>query len=321
MDTEDFANSASWISTKVLRDTADLKQSVKKTIHRKSASVLPNSLPVPVMANASVIAEKNLTPKGSHQRFNTVSFENVQGFKPLVNDSHMQDKKCLHQIARLNQEILILSGELKQANEVISQLSMKIVEMNAKHTQHLQALQERHEQKLKRNQQEIEFLIKSCESYKNAGLEKAENEFKAILNKQQESFDAKIKTQERNHYEEIYRKESELKQHVSVLRQHFIETISNLKSKFVEELDYVESKYKNKIQIIMNFQRKSSGYCEVDEEGSTIVEIESDKAKVKDLHENLDEDFSNYFREKLLKEEEQHQNFEFTIMKLLNQLK
>jgi hypothetical protein len=317
MDTEEFTPSSGWISTKALRDTADLKKSVQKVAHRKCASVLPESFSA---SSASICnPPKASTPKGCHQRFNTTSLELSQPAKPNDHDS-IGEKRYLHQLAKLNQEIVILSGELKHANELISQLSEKLAEQNTKHAHHLQALQERHEQKTKKGQQEVEFLISSFERYKAAELDKMAQEYRRSLEEMENRFEAKEKDREMYFAEEMNKKDCDHKQHLRMLKHHFIEMISNLKSKFVEELEEVETKYKGKIQGIRNYQRKSTVSCEADEESSTMPEIESEKAKIKTMPDNIYEDVSNYFKEKIISDEH-HLKFEHSVMKLLNQLK
>lgn len=281
MEPDDFVNSSSWISTKALREAADIKKTVKSTAHRKSASVLPPTLEI--LALAPTVLELNASnpPKASHQRNNTASLDNLQSPRPFGSDFSHIEKKYLYQISRLNQEIQILSDQLKQANDLISHLSQKLTETTSKHTLHLQALQERHEQKLKRSRQDIELLLSSSESYRNNEIKKITAEHRQEISKQQETYENRLIMQEQHYCEEFSKKDNEHRQHVCMLRKHFIDMINSLKCKFLEELDYVQSKYKNKIRFILDLQSKSKG-CEVDDEGSTVVEMDFERTRQKD---------------------------------------
>lgn len=149
-------------------------------------------------------------------------------------------------------------------------------------------------------------------------MERLEEESRLALEKQKEGFEEKISRQERWFCEEVRRKESEQKQQMAAFKQHFVEMIMELKNKFMEELECVESRYKSRIQLILSLQRKSTG-MEADEEGSTVLDVEFDKGRMKDAVEQGDEESSSYFRDKTTRN--QQRDIDFTIMQLLNQLK
>ncbi|OMJ92207.1 hypothetical protein SteCoe_5082 [Stentor coeruleus] len=318
MEPDDFDNSSSWISTKALREAADIKKAVKSAFHRKSASVLPPTSQILAIPPVTIEIPLSNQPKVAHHRYNTTCLDNIQSPRPAGNEFSFTEKKYQLQISRLNEEIQILSEQLKQANEIISQLSQKINEQISKHTLHLQALQERHEQKLKRCHQEIEFLISSSETYRNNEIDKLCEKHRIELSKQQDFFENKIFLEEQHCLEELNKRENDHKSQMNMVRRYFIDMMTGMKTKFLEELEYIQNKYKNKIYFIKNLHRKSGG-CEVDEEGSTVGEVDFEKTRQKE--HGFSEENSACSKDQILLKIPQGQNdIDSSIMQLLNQL-
>ena len=224
MDLEEFSNSCSWISTKALREAADLKLSIKTSFHRKSASEIPTPTKLPALACASCSISAVQTPKNLAS-WNMSSFENTSCQKSFNFDIFPTDKKYLLQIQRLNQEIQILSEQLKESNDLVKQLTGKLAECNSKHALNLQALQERHEQKLKRNQKELELILKSSNYFEHSEVQKLTHEFHLALEKQQSEFEVHVKMIEKRYNEGFYQKELEFKEKENLLRQNFMTVI------------------------------------------------------------------------------------------------
>ena len=324
MNIEELNESSSWISINALRNAADIKKSIKLGMHRKSASALPNLPPKSAKPSPEVTKVVNIIPKSNHQRFNTASLENYQiNLSPEVSFSE-PEKKYNQIFSKLNEEIVILSEQLKQANSTISSLTIKLNESNNKHSFHIQALQERHEQKLKRNQHENELILSSIKASHKQELENTRTFFQQELSKQQESFQNYYKSQEQNFFDELENKNKKHYQQIAIQKQHFIEIITNLKKQFDEELEFIQNKYKNKIELLKDIQeRNRSSERGFEEEGSTIIELDLEKSKNKDHLEPHGECNSlNSSQDKKYKQSaNDHRSFDSIIMNLLNQLK
>jgi hypothetical protein len=258
MELEEFSNSCSWISTKALREAADIKFSIKTSYHRKSASEIPTPTKLPCVPSSNTTLSAAQTPKNQIS-WNTSLLENTSYQKSFNFDIFPQDKKYITQIQRLNEEIQILSEQLKEANELIKTLTVKLSECNSKHALHLQALQERHEQKLKRNQKELELILHSSSSFSHSEIQKVTTEFHQALEKQQNDFESHLNMLEKRYSEDLSLKEAEFAEKESLLRQNFMTVILNMKEKFIEDLQDVKTKYKEKLKLLSNVHRRMSG--------------------------------------------------------------
>lgn len=254
MELEEFSNSSSWISTKALREAADLKISIKTSFHRKSASEIPTPTKLPCLPSSSSTFCLAQTPK-NHSSWNTSSLENTSQ-KSFNFDFFQPDKKYQQHILRLNEEIQILSDQLKQANELVKNLNEKLTETISKHVLHIQALQERHEQKLKRNQKELELILHSSNTVNHNELQKISNEFHCALERQQNEFESLMEVQEKRFKDEFEKRELEFKEKEKSLRQNFMTVIVDLKQKFIQELQEVKLKYKGKIKFLSTLRKK-----------------------------------------------------------------
>ena len=296
MESENLYHSSSWISTIALREAADIKQEIKSTATLKSSqfsSELLNTKKLP----SHISKTSSSSPKAIHHRFNSNALEFFNSFENSESESTGGNKRALCKISRLNEEIQILSEQLKIANETISGLTDKITEINSKHALHIQALQERHEQKIKRLHQELEFVLSSSQNYKKTEIDKITNEHQMELDTQQEVFQEKFSFQEMEFTKELEKKDVEYQQKMNSMKYSFMGMITKLKSKFLEELNYVESKYKMKIKFIKKFRKKYGSIAECDEEGSTIAEMESEKSRGKDCDSSLQAFFENSMKD------------------------
>ena len=229
METEDLNQSSSWISTIALRNAADLKKSLKRSFHHKSASVtsspLSKSYKTALDLHPSILSQKS-----THQRFNTSCIEDIKSAK--ISEPDVSEKKYFHTISKLNQEIFILSDLLKQAYMIISNLNERLNDSSAKHVIHLQAIQERHEQKLKKTKNDIENLLESEKKAKTAEIERIKCEHSVDVCKIQEFYEKKMNKQQKLLIEEVEKKESDHKKQFESFKQHVLEVIHSLKIKF-----------------------------------------------------------------------------------------
>ena len=101
MELEEFSNSCSWISTKALREAADIKLSIKTSFHRKSASEVPTPTKLPGAGSASCSISAVQTPK-NQASWNMSSLENTSCQKSFNFDIFPTEKKYLLQVQRIN---------------------------------------------------------------------------------------------------------------------------------------------------------------------------------------------------------------------------
>ena len=325
MDTEELNESSSWISTIALRNAADIKKLIKSNLHRKSASVLPSGIPVPLHLTPETTKVMELLPKPSHQRCNTTSLDKTNSNTTIESDITGFEKKYLSKITRLNEEIAILSEQLKQSYKIITDLSHKLNESNGKHAVHLQALQERHEQKMKKNQQEIEFLLASSKKNQKNEIEKIKVKSREELEGMKQSFLHKFKVQKKEFYEELEKKDQDYNKQITQQKQHFVEMILDLRNRFIEELEYVQLKYQKKLKKFKaEVSRRSENFDkEFDEDGSTVLELDSEKGRNRQItDQTLEEDILECFNEKkYVVKLKSYRDIDESIINLLKQLK
>lgn len=258
MELEDIEMNNSWIPVKAIRNAADIKSTFRTSTHRKTVSSPPETPP----HHISRVKENRLSSVfGSsinlHTRYNTAS---IDSFQPSVThelDSSLLERKYSSIISRLNEEIMILGNQLKHSNTIISELTKKLNEINNKHAQHIQALQERHEQKMRRNKQELDYIIQEMNSrnmkHVNQSLEQA-------LKKAHEEFQNEIYEKSKVYQEELENNNYEHKKQVNILKSHCLGIVAELKERFVDELEKVEEEYKEKIMRLKKRYNKKKSY-------------------------------------------------------------
>lgn len=325
METEDLDESSSWISTIALRNAADIKKIIKSNLHRKSASALPSEISIPLHIFPEITKGVELLLKPSHQRYNTTSLEKINSSITVESDNTGLEKKYLSKVTRLNEEIAILSEQLRQAYKIISRLSHNLNQINNKHALHLQAIQERHEQKMKKNQQEIEFLLASSKKNQKIEIEKLKVKSNEELEGLKMSFSNKFKAQEKDFFEEIEKKDQNYSKQITQQKYHFVEMIMDLRNKFIEELEYVQLKYKKKLHRFKEeVSKRSENYDkEFDEDGSTVLEVDFDRGRNRQItDQTLEEDVLGCFNErKYVLKLKNYRDIDDSIRNLLKQLK
>jgi hypothetical protein len=287
MDIEDFEAPNSWISVRALRDAANIRSSLQRSTQRKVSSPRQSS-----PQQASKPSPKLSSPRGYSQtrytRYNTNSIESFQPTAQSELEIYLIEKKYAVIISRLNQEITILSSQLKQSNNIIAQLSHKLNEINHKHALHIQALQERHEQEIKRKNHDMEYYLKEIDNYptRNTTNENSNN-----LNHIKHRIQSEILEQKKIFQEEIEKNNFEQKKQTNILEDRCLNFINSLKDKFLEELEYLENKHKQELISINNKQEIHNRYSSISGQDEKIL-FEEDESEVEE--DKTDNFFNNH---------------------------
>ena len=211
-----------------------------------------------------------------HSRYNTATLDII----PVSSDiSESSEKKYINNISRLNEEILIMSSQLKQANETVAVLTNKLNESNSKHALHLQSLHERHEQKIRRNRQDMENLLKEINSKSpNLALEKIILEKNLEIELQKRKFQEKIEEMSKRFESQLEAKENQHKVQLEMLKNQFVGIIGSMKEKFFEQIGKLNEEYDKNVKKI----RKNSDLlenCESYSEEETVLDADIDKIR------------------------------------------
>ena len=300
MDLEENLNlSNSWIPVKALRSAADIKETLKKGTHRKTASSpsgspSKNAISVEVKANSPT--SNTIHFNSLHSRYNTATLDII----PVQQDlSDSLEKKYINNISRLNEEILIMSSQLKQANETIANLTQKLNDSNGKHALNLQSLHERHEQKIRRNRQDMDNLLKEVHlKSPTLALEKIILEKNLELEMQKRKFQEKIDSMSKQFESQIETKDLQHRKQIETLKDNFLEVVLSLKGRFFEEIEKLNKRQKN--DIFKAYKEMEIITCY---EVNDIKDKEEDKAERLKFVDN-DKDF------KRKKEEDKPDNFQ-----------
>lgn len=230
MDIEDIYTPDNWIPVKALREAANPKFSVLFKGHRKTASSPPGT-PCSKLCKSLGKFSSACTSVNLHSRYNTASIESMNHCIPNDCESRPKNKQFLILIKKLNEEIMILSSQLRQSNEVISYLTSKLSEVNKRHVIHLQAIQERHEQKMRRNKQDFEAFLKEINKTSKEPVQKFEEINKMLQN-------------------ELEISNFEFHRQVNWLKQFCVTIVSEVKEKFDQDLAEIKKAYKEKLKTL-----------------------------------------------------------------------
>ena len=228
MDIEDIDIPNPWIPIKALREAADPKSSLRAT-HRKTASS-PPSTPTSQLYKSIGKLSSACSSINLHTRYNTATIDSFNHIQAEI-DNFKTESKFSDLVRRLNEEILILSNQLRQSNEIISNLTQRLNDQSKRHVMQLQALQERHEQKMRKNKKDFEFYLSQLtEKFlpDKQNLEKS-SELNKILK------------------EEIESNSLEFQRQIDWLKQFCIKVITEIKAKYDEDLIRIRAKCKDKI--------------------------------------------------------------------------
>lgn len=214
-----------------------------------------------------------------HQKYHGSLFEfNLIEKDPI--EVQPMDKKYLNNINRLNQEMQIMSTQLKQAHETISMLTNKLNETNHRHTIQIQELHERHEQKIAKIKTDIDKLYAQATNKSlNNSLQKIIMEKNFEIEEQQKIFNDKINCMTEQFQKQLKFKEKEHSVKISTLKGQFLEVIQELKEKFLNEIEGLQKKYKTEVEQVKEAMKvlgsKEAGASE--SEISTAIEIDHEK--------------------------------------------
>lgn len=243
--------------------------------HRKVASS-PNSSPYKELIPSEIRAN---SPKNYPLSFNTLHSKyqtaHDQSIK-LPFQASSPRKKYLNSIHRLNQEIQIMSTQLKQAHETISILTCQLNEINHKHAQHIQEIHERHEQKITKLRNDIEKLFNYKGISTQTSIHKIIMEKNSELEEQQQSFRGKLAELDREYGKRLKTKEKEHSEQIKTLKRQFLDVVEELKDKFFIEIQEIQGGFRKEVEKVREAM-KVIGEGSSDSEVSTALEVEQEK--------------------------------------------
>ena len=206
---------------------------MRSDVHKKKLTITNQYSDIEVQNN-----EKILTPQSSCSNFTS----SLYGFffpGRKTSDSEMNPlnaKKIF--TSRLNQEIQILSSELRQSNDLAAFLNQKLVENNEKNEADLEELKKNYEKQLNSCKNDFE---NKCKAF---SLEIKDLKEKLIqeTSRLKTSFDAEIENKEKTFNETMEKVNFEHKKQLLSLENHFIEIIMEMNTKFVNEIERLSCK-------------------------------------------------------------------------------
>ena len=281
MDLEENLNiSNSWIPVRALRNAADIKDSLKKGYHRKtasspSASPSKNSISVEVKANSPTT--NTIQFNSLHSRYNTASLE----LYPVPFDfPESTEKKYINNITRLNEELQIMSNQLKQAHETIASLTKKLNDSNGQHAMHLQSLHERHEQKMRRNKQDMDNLVKEFNiKSPNLALEKIILEKNLEIEVQKRRFQEQVDEMNRRFDERLGYQDRVNREQIQMLKDQFLDVVVRMKNKFCKDIESLQAEFRLEVDRVQtsfdNLQQAPQEVQDLEDDFQIIEELSS----------------------------------------------
>lgn len=248
-----------------------------RNYHRKVASSpyaspVKDSIPTEIPANSPKSHPKSFN--FSHSKYH--ESQDLTGFD--VNAGKSSKKKLLKNVQRLNQEIQIMSSQLRLANETITVLTNQLNEVNHKHAMQVQEIHERHEQKLSKMKSDVDKLLQFKGISNKNQVDEIIIEKDLELARQQKKFNENIASV-REEYEKIAREnEFRHKDQVKTLKQQFVDVVDELKDKFFNEIKDIQYRYKVEVDRAKEEMQKLKEFNS-ESEGSTALEIENMKEK------------------------------------------
>jgi hypothetical protein len=265
----DFNNSSlddSSNYTKVWKNSAENKLALKPTTRRSNLSASSESIFSPVKTNDKTIFDLSGNTEHMNNLCNFYRAENTGPiFTSRFNDSAVP-KKPLSIVSKLNDEILLLSEELKQANEVISCLNKKLIESDAANEDIVKNLKTDHELQIAKLHQD--FQQQSSAISNNIRL--LEKQHSLEISKLKQNFQYQIDQKNISHELIIDKIVCDHKKQMLLLENQFIEVIINLNHKFIKEIESLSNSYTSIIKPI-KIDGTGTLYSDKDsEDGSTL---------------------------------------------------
>lgn len=258
-------------------------KSHRKTISSPGESPYKDSIPTEIKANSPI--SYPLKFNSLHQKYQDTSGESLSIEKD-TSDSQSLDKKYINNINRLNQEMQIMSNQLKQANETIAILTVRLAETNNRHAIHIQELHERHEQKITKLKSDLEKLFSQASTKPcSSTLQKIIMEKNFELEGQQKKFNEKLHIITEMHEKQLKYRDKEHSSKITILKKQFLDVIQELKDKFLSEIEDLQTKYQGEVEQMKEaLKMLNSKEGPSDSEISTAIEIDHEKNK---HHESL----------------------------------
>ena len=287
---ENYKPHNSWMRAKLQRSTTALTGNFeldhKKMISSPNESPCKESIPTEVKPNSPISHTINFN--SLHRKYNN-SFLDARPKEPETAGSGTTEKKYLNNINRLNQEIQIMSTQLKLANETISTLTAKLHKSDYVHSLHIQELHERHEQKVTKIKNDIEKLASQTQNKQYSyNLQKIIMEKSLELEDQNKKFTEKFSSLTSYYEKQFKLKDKDHTKKINLLKTQFLQVVYELKEKFLGEIESLHVKYRTEMDQVKDVMKilgnKEAGS---EDEISTAVEIENER-NIKQLDNESD---------------------------------
>ena len=269
MDPNDLKSNAlgttvPWISS------LENKISMKKNVHKRYFSTSGDESPLKSRINEIEISPSKNSPIHSFNSRSALWADHFKMFTDPCPDLSpiSEEKKNKSLISKLNEEILILSEQLKQSNEIINFLNDTVYECQAENQSNLLALQQEFDIRTSKTLKDTEDQRENI----NQMIEIMSREHKNQLNELNDRFLKELNIKEQEHEQHIEKLSYNHKKQLISTESHFIEIIMNLNHKFVEEIEYLNKRYRNIPHHRSQAHEKASeNYSDKDsEEASTL---------------------------------------------------
>lgn len=258
----------------------------RKTISSPGESPYKDSIPTEIKANSPI--NYPLKFNSLHQKYQETSIDSVSLEKDQPDNMPM-GKKYLNNINRLNQEIQIMSNQLKLSNETIAILTSRLCETNHKHAIQIQELHQRHEQKITKMKSDIEKLFAQQSSKpSSSSLQKIIMEKNFELEEQQKRFSEKLQIITEMHEKQLKYRDIEHSSKMRTLKKQFLEVVQELQEKFFTEIENLQKNHRMDVEQVKEALKAINNKENPSEsEISTAIEIDHEKNKHHDSLSDL----------------------------------
>lgn len=271
---EEFEIESSWISINSLKKQANISTLIENC-------QVEHTLPINLSTCSDIKSSKTLSE--------SVSYNNLQFSKPKPHP-FPSPAKFIQKIQKLNEEIVILSQQLKLSNKEIERLNTKLTLANQENTIKLQFMQEQHEKRLQKSKSDIDFLLKdmnmkSCAIIAQEFLQKHSEEIenlKEFYEKQLESLKA--------HYEsDLIFKDMEQERNLNEVKQKFFRYVSEIEKRFKKELTGLRFEYSRELVEMQKELQIAEKFADLasDEEVSTGFDFDCEFGKKNGISEDM----------------------------------
>ena len=256
--------------------TGNFERTHKKNISSPNESPFKESIPTEVKPNSPIAHTINFNTL--HRKYNN-SFIEATPKDTDTTGNRSTGKKYLNNISRLNQEIQIMSTQLKLANETIAALTAKLHKSDHAHALHIQELHERHEQKITKIKNDIEKLASQTQNKQYSyNLQKIIMEKSIELEDQNKTFTEKLSSLTAYYEKQLKFKDKEHSKKINLLKKQFLQVVYELKEKFLGEIESLHMKYRTEMDQVKDAMKViGSREGGSEDEISTAVEIDHEK--------------------------------------------